>query len=268
MKKIILFLGLVAFGLNSQAQIQNYNLGDVVDDFTVTDTEGNQHNLYSLTSQGKYVFVDFFFVDCPPCQQTTPIFNELHDKYGCNEGDVFCISVNTGQDNDAQVIQFEDTYGGDFNHAPAVSGDGGSAAVDSNFNPVAYPTYCLINPNNEIINLDIWPLTGVETFEATFPSGFEPPAMECSVLGLEEAILEDAFRMYPNPSNTGSVNLTIGIQFDSAEVTIYNVLGAAVFTTQLTSNDFQMNTSNLPSGMYLVNLQTENAQTTKSLIIK
>ena len=112
-KNTILFICL-ALGVNAFSQVQNYNIGDVVDDFTVTDTDGNEHNLYSITAEGKYVFLDFFFDTCVPCQTTTPIFNELHDKYGCNEGEVYCISINNGTDGDAEVIAFEEPYGGPF----------------------------------------------------------------------------------------------------------------------------------------------------------
>ena len=121
----------------------------------MTDTHGVEHNLYSYTAQGKYVFLDFFFDTCPPCQGMAPTWNEFYDKYGCNEGDVICITMNNGSDSDAEVEAYENTYGGSFNHSPAVSADGGAGAVNTNFNPTAYPTVCLINPTNQIIELDI-----------------------------------------------------------------------------------------------------------------
>ncbi|WP_262913937.1 hypothetical protein [Aequorivita vitellina] len=43
MKKITLILLCVGFAVN--AQVNNYNVGDVVDDFTVTDIDGVEHNL-------------------------------------------------------------------------------------------------------------------------------------------------------------------------------------------------------------------------------
>lgn len=171
MKKLLLGLSAIACFNLASAQITGYSVGQTVADFTVTDTEGNSHNLYSITASGKYVMLDFFFVNCPPCQQTQQHFNHLHDKYGCNAGDLFVISINTGQDNNTQVDAFEATYGGTYEHSPAVSGDGGSASVDNAFNPSAYPTYCLIGPDNKLINADIWPISSVASFEAAFPGG-------------------------------------------------------------------------------------------------
>lgn len=166
----------------SQAQIQGYSLNDVVDDFTVTDIHGDEHNLYTYTSEGKYVFIDFSFTSCGPCQTTAPIFNEFYDKYGCNNGEVVCMSMfgTLSTDHDPEVEAFENTYGGTFNHAPAISVDGGATPVDSNFNPAAYPTVCLIDPDNKIIKLDIWPINGIGDLEATFSSEFNPTPMNCT----------------------------------------------------------------------------------------
>lgn len=265
-KNTILFIFL-ALSINAFSQVQNYNLGDIVDDFTVTDTEGNEHNLYDITSQGKYVFLDFFFDTCVPCQQTTPIFNELHDKYGCNEGEVYCISINNGTDSDAEVIAFEEMYGGPFEHAPAVSAEGGAGAVDSNFGVSAYPTYCLINPDNEIINLDIWPISNVGTFEAAFPVGFDPEPMECNPLGIEDLISGLNFLMFPNPNDGSTINLSLSDETNSAEVRIFNILGKIVYSNKFESNEITINT-NLSSGTYIINVHSEEGSIHKSLIVK
>ena len=53
MKKILLIAFMGAFALSINAQVQNYTVGQVVNDFTVVDTDGNSHNLYSYTAAGK-----------------------------------------------------------------------------------------------------------------------------------------------------------------------------------------------------------------------
>ena len=151
------------------AQTTNYNVGDIVDDFTVTDIYGVEHNLYEYADAGKHIYLDFFFDTCGPCQTWQPTFSEFYDKYGCNGGDLVMISINNGTDSDEEVLLYEETYGGPYNHPPAVSADGGSASVDSNFGVSAYPTFCLIGPDRTLLNRDIWPLTDITTFEATFP---------------------------------------------------------------------------------------------------
>ncbi len=65
-----LYLLLLLTTTLTPALVANYNYSDVVDDFTVVDVYGNIWNLYDITSQGKYVYLDFFFPDCIPCQLT------------------------------------------------------------------------------------------------------------------------------------------------------------------------------------------------------
>lgn len=209
------------------------------------------------------MYLDFFFVTCVPCQQTTPIFNEFFDKYGCNEGDLFMISINEGMDNDAQVIAFEDQYGGSFNHAPAVSGDGGSAAVDTNFGVGAYPTYCLIGPDNTLVVKDIWPISGVETFEATFPSGFEPAVMECT-LGLSDTNTFD-FVIYPTISR-GNVTISLPNTAD-ASVAVFNTLGQQVFADNFSEKNINLNLQ-VATGIYLVKVTSEENTVTKRIVIE
>ena len=261
MKKITLILLLFTFFANSQTN--NYQVGDVVDDFTVTDVHGVEHNLYTIIASGKYVYLDFFFDTCVPCRQTTPIFNEFHDKYGCNEGDLYMISINDGSDSDAEVLAFEAQYGGPFNHAPAVSAEGGSGAVDNNFGVNAYPTFCLIGPGNIMLNRDIWPLTGVETFEATFPTGFEPEVMECT-LGLVDATTFD-FSIYPSVSN-GNINIDLPNNMESS-VSIFNTLGQQVFMNNYSEKSINLELQ-LSAGVYIVKVTAENNSIAKRIIIK
>lgn len=248
------------------AQVGNYNVGDVVDDFTVTDIDGNVHNLYEITASGKYVFLDFFFTTCVPCQQTTPIFNEFHDKYGCNEGEIFAISISGyPADNDANVRIFEDTYGGTFNHAPAVSPDGGGAIVDENFGISAYPTYCIIGPDNTLVNRDIWPINGVETFEGAFPTGFEPEPMECTVMAVTD-LNAGEFMLYPTVSN-GTFTVSLA---DSSKlgIEIYNLNGARVFSNSYTSvKDVDLNLKLAP-GVYILKAEIDGKVSTKRFVIK
>lgn len=248
------------------AQVQNYNIGDTVDDFTVTDTDGNEWSLYELTAQGKYVYIDFFFDTCPPCQQTQPIYNEFHDKYGCNEESLFMISINNGTDNDAEVIAFENTFGGPFEHCPAVSNEGGATAVDTAFGITAYPTYCMVGPDNTLVENDIWPIADVSTFEATIPAESNAEPMPCTPLGLEENAVLD-FTMFPNPNNGSVLNIDLPFAIEDGKVTIYNTLGSVVFTSILDGQRTAIET-NLSAGAYLVKVTGENMSNTLMLTVK
>jgi thiol-disulfide isomerase/thioredoxin len=258
MKKFLLsILAVGAIGLSASAQVTTYSVGDVVDNFTVTDTDGNTQDLYTITASGKHVFIDFFFDTCPPCQSSSPIFNEFYDKYGCNSGDVYCLSMNNGTDSDAEVIAYEQTYGGSFNHAPAVSADGGAGAVNSNFGVSAFPTICLIGPDNRIIELDIFPVSNVGTFEATFPSGFNPSPQACSFAGIEEDKLS-GLSVFPNPANV-EVNFTFDATVsETAKIEIVNLVGEVVLSqnveTTVGSNYNTLDVESLAAGQYIARI--------------
>jgi cytochrome c biogenesis protein CcmG/thiol:disulfide interchange protein DsbE len=51
----------------------------IAPDFTLKDTEDNEHSLYDY--RGKVVLVDFWATWCPPCLVEIPHFVELYNKY-------------------------------------------------------------------------------------------------------------------------------------------------------------------------------------------
>ena len=61
MKKILLLS--ILFFLSVTFTKAQTTLSTAVD-FTVTDTHGNPHNLFSILNSGKYVCIDFFFTTC------------------------------------------------------------------------------------------------------------------------------------------------------------------------------------------------------------
>lgn len=102
MKRLLLASLTCATTILLNAQANNYPNGSLVADFTVTDTHGNTHNLYTYTAQGKHVILDFFFDTCGPCQATSQYFSQLYQTYGCNGGDIICIAMNNGTDTNAR----------------------------------------------------------------------------------------------------------------------------------------------------------------------
>lgn len=266
--KNLLFSALLILGSAiGFGQVNAYQVGDVVDNFTVTDTDGVEHTLYDITASGKHVVLDFFFTTCGPCQQTQKYYNELHDKYGCNQGEVYTISI-TGYpgDTDAKVIQFENTYGGPFNHSPAVSIEGNGTPVTSNFGISAYPTYCIIAPDNTLAVRDIWPISNVGSFENAFPSGFAPESMECTEMGVSD-LNSQVFSLYPTVSN-GQINVNLEQSADS-KISVYSMLGQEVYSNSFNAQKNIQLDLKLSSGVYIMKVATSNKQVeTKKFIIK
>ena len=251
MQKFILIIFIIFTVYTAQGQILGYNLNDEVENFEVISTAGDTIKLYDLTASGQWVVLDFFFVDCPPCQSTAPIFNEFHEKFGCNDGPVYTLSISGNpSDNNNYVQFFEDTYGGDFAHGPAVGIDGNGSEVDNKFNPSYYPTYTLISPENKILNLDIWPLTDYTTFvDAVTSAGGVITEQDCGLTDVEDFSIVE-LQVFPNPASE-MINLRLNDQLaKGAKMEIYNSVGQKLSSFEAQAGQNNINISNLSSGMY------------------
>ena len=81
MKKILIITTIFIFLLSISSTAQK----EPVPDFKVVDIFGFQHELYTdYLDQGKYVFIDFFTVNCGSCQELAPKIDTVYKEYGCN----------------------------------------------------------------------------------------------------------------------------------------------------------------------------------------
>lgn len=264
MEKTILSSLLVLTASAALAQATNYPNGSTVADFTVTDVEGNAHSLYDITSQGKYVVLDFFFAACGPCQATQPHFNQLHETYGCNAHDLFCMTMNNGFDNNAQVVTYENTYGGAYAHSPAVSNEGGAPAVTDDFGVGAFPTYCLIGPDNKMVVNDMWPISSMADYVAYFPSGSGIDPAACALSVTENAVAR-SFAVRPS-ATTGPVQVVLaGMPAGEALLEVHNVVGQPVLAIPIPlgangSGNRSLDLSSLVDGQYFCTLRLANGE--------
>ena len=264
MKKPVLILTFLATSLFASAQTNNYPIGSTVANFTVTDINGVSHSLYNYTSQGKYVVLDFFFTTCPPCQATAPYFNQLHETYGCNTADLVCLTIDRGDSNNGAVAAYENTYGGTYTHSPAVSNEGGSAAVKNAFGVNAYPTYCLIGPDNKMLQNDMWPISSMANFVSYFPSGGVIQPAACAT-GVTEIQTSRIISIHPSPS-TGAVTVELdGMGSGNVTMELFDMLGKQVRTISLggAANGAvrqNVNLADLQNGQYLCRFSTNDGR--------
>ncbi len=78
-KILALTLGLLLCVQIADAQLDG---SGIAPNFSLTDVEGNEHDLYSYLDQGKVVVLDFFAVWCTICQADAPYLGELYDEFG------------------------------------------------------------------------------------------------------------------------------------------------------------------------------------------
>lgn len=151
--RIILFVvGLCFISLNSQAQ--------VAPDFTVTDTDGQIHQLYAdYLNQGKSVMIKIMFTTCPPCNSIAPLMEPLYQEWGAGEYDVeFFEMTDKNFDNNALMEAYAAQYNQTF---PGISVEGNSLSTvqpykNGTFGPFyGTPTFLVIAPNGSVqFNVD------------------------------------------------------------------------------------------------------------------
>lgn len=111
------YLFIVLFCLETQAQD--------MPNFTITDSDNIQHNLYTdYLDKGFTVVIKIFFVDCPPCNAIAPHVQTLYEDWGEGEYDVQFIELsNKSWDTNQDVAGYKALHGITF---PGAGVDGGA----------------------------------------------------------------------------------------------------------------------------------------------
>ena len=157
MKRLITLILALAIGFGLKAQCP---LNQAID-FTATDCHGTEIHLFDILDGGQYVLIDFFFVNCGPCQQATPKVVESYYAMGCNMHDVFYMEI-SDRDSDAACQTWCQNYGVEY---PTISGPAGGTTIcgSSMYNIPAFPTVILIAPDRSILINDLWPINNAQT---------------------------------------------------------------------------------------------------------
>lgn len=127
-------------------------------------------------------------------------------------------------------------------------------AIAPNANPLT-AAYWLAEMNGALHFAANYNSAGLELWKLTAP----PPAAISSVQ-------KQTFSIYPNPANTATV-----ISFDDdseKEILLYGIDGKLLTKKTTRKMTEEISTANLANGIYLLEIKTEKAATTKQLVVK
>lgn len=256
MKSKLLF-SIYALGFAATAHAQ---IGEVAPDFTVTDIDGNSHNLYSILDAGKVVVLDVSATWCGPC-------------WGFHEGGYLeAINAQLGPEGTDQVrVMF---YEGDASttqndlegNTTSSQGDwitGATYPIINEtplqldltiFSPEGFPTINVINPSNKIIEGDLFynqfesdPLQSMLDFLGEFTMAVE--------LDENSSISESEIFLYPSPASENVVVDFRKLKTSADNMTITNSLGQTIMTKSFNGVlNTQIQVSNIENGIYFLNL--------------
>ena len=106
-------------------------------------------------------------------------------------------------------------------------------------------------------------------FDQTEAFDMPPPeVLNCTVLSTDDNTLDSAFRIFPNPSN-GQMTLNIDGTFGEGQIRIFDINGRAVYTQDaVLQGSVNIDASRLNTGIYILNITTDNNTFTTKLIIE
>ena len=124
-------------------------------DFTITDSQGQQHHLYAdYLNQGKSVMIKVFFTTCPPCNAIAPFMEPFYQEWGAGDYDVEFFELSDKNfDTDALVNAYKAQHNETF---IAAGVEGGSIAAVQPYKNGMYgqwfgtPTFIVIAPDGSV----------------------------------------------------------------------------------------------------------------------
>ena len=196
--------------------------GDIIPDFTGTDIEGNEINLYSILNAGQAVFINFFLFGDEYSETPMSDIVEAYRLYGCNQHDVFFMEI-TPNGTDANCQAWVERFGVQY---PTISRDGGGNDIAQAIPVGFYPTLMLIRPDHTIAMRDIYPPTLEYIIDAMNAEGYEQH--ECPMTG--ELVMSTDTIYIDNQ----------GCYIVPGEITITNMNSEAVQILEYTSDEFTL----------------------------
>ncbi len=265
MKQI--YLGLIAFA--ASFNVATAQIGATAPDFTVTDIDGVEHNLYDYLDEGKVVIVDVSATWCNPCWQfhTAHFLEDIWAQYGPDGTNEVMILYYEGDDMTTLADLQGNTGGsqGDWltgTEYPVVNEDPLSLSLNV-WAPFGFPTINVIRPSDKEIIEDFWnQWTQASNNEEALADMIDVIEEALPAASVKETAVNTLNSIYPNPGNGDfQVNYSATVN-DNIVFEAVNTLGQVVFTQSVSvaagSNRINLDMTSLANGQYLLRAVSKN----------
>lgn len=204
---ITFFLGL--FTINAQ----------IAPNLSLTDIDGNNHDIYEILDEGKTVILDFFIENCSPCHESVPYMNDFYNLYGPDgNNNIEVISIETNNNSDENIDALVEEWG---ISNPVVNLDNQPNQYSSII--TGYPHYVIICPDKSFVdvydfNYPFTPLFWTQSINKCYN---QEDFYDLTLLNNQVLHCKDYAKAYLDIGNTGTKdveNMSIDVYVDS----VYN----------------------------------------------
>lgn len=143
------------FGDVTELSNVSFKLGDVVNDFTVTATDGKEYRISDLLKSKKAIILNFWFLNCQPCKMEFPYLQQAYVDY---QNKLEVIAINSIDGTNESVSEFAKDMELTF---PMVKYEGG-------LDFTSYPTTVVIDRYGTICFVHKGSITSKEEFTKVF----------------------------------------------------------------------------------------------------
>ena len=133
-------------------------LGDVMYDFTVMTSDGNELTLSEVLKTKKMVMLNFWYTTCSWCMEEFPLMNEVYEEY---KDDIEIIALNPLEDNNV-VKGFQEQHGYSFKMAACPS------SWSNTFSISGYPTSVFIDRYGVVCLIEAGAIVSKRPFVCAF----------------------------------------------------------------------------------------------------
>ena len=158
-----------------------YELGDVMYDFTVTNTEGEELVLYDLLEEYKVVILNFWYTTCSACYYEFPYMVDAYESAidgteTLYSDEVCVIAINPGiagnGDTMDDIRNFKNSNGLSFHVAMDYDMNPDNLTADpaltTMFNVTGYPTTVVVDKFGLIAKVEVGAITALDKWTQTF----------------------------------------------------------------------------------------------------
>ena len=175
----------VAITLPSQLlqEMTRIQLGGIMFDFTVTDTDGTEHTLSELLKEKKAVALNLWYTHCEPCKMEFPYLQQAFDAYS---GDLALLALDpVADDDDAAIAAFKTANNLTF---PMAKCDAKWAEL---VDGIAYPTTIIIDRYGMISLVHVGSIDNAKTFEDVFAHFTAEDYVQAPVKEISELVTQE-----------------------------------------------------------------------------